>query len=271
MSIIPAYLSSFSSVVPHFRGTLERAEIDGMNRRENIRDSDKAQTTENENNEVSKRSAEALGVRSGDAVSSHGDVFSLSRDGKKVEKPAQDMNLKGDTAEELTAEEQQHVKELKQRDAEVKAHEAAHLGAAGGLALGGASYEYQKGPDGRNYAVGGEVSIDSSPVSGDPNATIVKARQIRSAALAPANPSSQDHKVATKASQMEVEARQELSKNHHNSQDSGSATDSHPIGDDEVNLGNSRSQYITNTAVTKYAAQSYTATSSMQSVFANYA
>ncbi len=100
---------------------------------------------------------------------------------------------------ELSEEEQQQVAELKQRDTDVRAHEQAHLAAAGGNAKGGASFEYQTGPDGKRYAVGGEVQIDTSPVDGDPQATIQKMQQVRAAALAPASPSSKDRSVAAQA------------------------------------------------------------------------
>ena len=99
---------------------------------------------------------------------------------------------------ELTPEQQAQVKELKARDAEVKAHERAHA-AAGGQHAGSPSYEYQRGPDGRDYAIGGEVPIDASPVAGDPKATIDKMEQVKAAALAPAEPSSQDRRVAATA------------------------------------------------------------------------
>jgi hypothetical protein len=110
----------------------------------------------------------------------------------------------------LSQEEHDQVKELKTRDREVKAHEQAHLAAAGPYARGGPSYEYQRGPDGKRYAVGGEVSIDTSPVSDDPEATIRKAQVIKRAATAPAEPSSQDRRVASEAAQMESEARRDL-------------------------------------------------------------
>jgi hypothetical protein len=71
----------------------------------------------------------------------------------------------------------------------------------------GASFSYQRGPDGRFYAVGGEVSIDTSPVPGDPQATASKAEQIQRAALAPAQPSGQDRAVAAQAARMAMEAR----------------------------------------------------------------
>ncbi len=106
----------------------------------------------------------------------------------------------------LTESEKRLITELKQRDMEVKRHEMAHISASGGLAVSGANFTYQRGPDGRNYAVGGEVSIDTSPVSGDPEATVAKMQQVRSAALAPADPSAQDMKVAARASAIMVDA-----------------------------------------------------------------
>ncbi len=111
---------------------------------------------------------------------------------------------------ELNTEKQKQLEQLKARDREVRAHEAAHKAAAGSLARGGASFEFEDGPDGRRYAVGGEVNIDTSKVSGDPQATISKAQTIRAAANAPAQPSGQDRAVAAQATQMEAEARQEV-------------------------------------------------------------
>jgi len=105
----------------------------------------------------------------------------------------------------------QQLQELKSRDREVRAHEQAHLAASGGYATGGPTYTYQQGPDGRRYAVGGEVQIDTSKVSGDPEATIQKMRTVQTAALAPAEPSSQDRAVAAQAATSISEARQDLS------------------------------------------------------------
>ncbi len=101
------------------------------------------------------------------------------------------------------------VAELAQTDREVRAHERAHLAAAGGLARGGAIYSYQRGPDGQLYAVGGEVSIDVS-AGRTPQETLERARQVRAAALAPANPSSQDRAVAAQASQLALQAQIDL-------------------------------------------------------------
>lgn len=108
----------------------------------------------------------------------------------------------------LSSEEQQMVQELKQRDMEVKTHEMAHLAAAGQYASGGASYSYQQGPDGRRYAIGGEVPIDLSAEK-TPEETIAKMRTIKRAAMAPAEPSSADRGVAATATALESQARQE--------------------------------------------------------------
>ncbi len=104
---------------------------------------------------------------------------------------------------------QQVLNQLKARDTEVRAHEMAHLAVAGQYAKG-MSFSYQTGPDGKQYAIGGEVGIDTSPVSGDPQATIEKARVIQRAALAPAEPSNQDRRVAQAATQMMQQAQVEL-------------------------------------------------------------
>ena len=112
---------------------------------------------------------------------------------------------------DLSEEETAAVRKLKARDTQVRAHEAAHLAAAGGLAVSGASFSFQRGPDGVNYAIGGEVSIDVSP-GRTPQETLSRARTIQAAALAPADPSGQDLAVAAQARQMEQEARAELAR-----------------------------------------------------------
>ncbi len=114
------------------------------------------------------------------------------------------------TNRELTDEEKAAVEKLQVLDKKVRAHERAHVAAGGGYIRGGASFEYQTGPDGKKYAVGGEVSIDTSPVKGDPQATIQKMQVVRKAALAPADPSATDRAVAAKATQQETRARMEL-------------------------------------------------------------
>jgi hypothetical protein len=111
---------------------------------------------------------------------------------------------------ELSEEELRQVEELQKRDREVRQHEQAHLAAAGPHANGGPTYSYQSGPNGKRYAVGGEVSIDTSPVPNNPEATIQKAQTIQAAARAPAEPSAQDRAVAAQAAQMAAQARIEM-------------------------------------------------------------
>lgn len=118
----------------------------------------------------------------------------------------------------LSAEEQRIVDKLASRDKEVRAHEQAHLSAAGGLATSGANYTYETGPDGRRYAVGGEVGINVSP-GRTPEDTLARAQQIQAAALAPADPSGADRQIAAQAARMAATARIELA-----SQGSGGAT-----------------------------------------------
>lgn len=116
---------------------------------------------------------------------------------------------KAESAEkQQESKDQKVIDQLESRDREVRAHEQAHAAVGGSLA-GSPSYEYQTGPDGKKYAVGGEVSIDVSKAS-DPEDTIRKMETVRAAALAPAEPSSQDRKVAAQASRNIAEARAEL-------------------------------------------------------------
>lgn len=110
---------------------------------------------------------------------------------------------------ELSEEDLQQLRQLAQRDREVRSHEQAHAAVGGSLA-GAPNYEYEQGPDGRRYAVGGEVPIAVGKVDGDPQASLDNARQVKRAALAPAEPSSQDRQVAAKAAQIELQSLQDL-------------------------------------------------------------
>ena len=74
---------------------------------------------------------------------------------------------------ELTQDQKMQVIELQRRDLEVRTHEAAHMSAGAGLTTG-ASYSYQRGPDNKMYAIGGEVGIDTSPGK-TPEETLKKA------------------------------------------------------------------------------------------------
>lgn len=124
----------------------------------------------------------------------------------------------------VTEQELAKIQELSDRDREVRAHEAAHQ-AAGGRYTGPATYSFERGPDGKMYAVGGEVSVDTSKVADDPRATIEKMRTVHAAALAPANPSAQDMRVAAQAMMALLQAQLELAKSSSDEQPGEVATD----------------------------------------------
>ena len=113
-------------------------------------------------------------------------------------------------AEEFSLSEQRELDQLKKADSSVRSHELAHISAGGRFVRGGARFQYRTGPDGRQYAVAGEVSIDTSPIPGDPEATAEKMDTIRAAALAPADPSNQDRRVANMAGRLKSEALMEI-------------------------------------------------------------
>jgi len=131
----------------------------------------------------------------------------------------------GRSPQELAA-----IAQLAATDRAVRAHEEAHLAAAGPYATGGPSYIYAVGPDGQLYAVGGDVTLDTSPVPNDPEATIEKARTIEAAANAPANPSMQDRMVAAAAAMMEAAAEREVAQQR-KAQSSGGQTQPSEQGD----------------------------------------
>lgn len=111
--------------------------------------------------------------------------------------------------ERIQKEQLETIRDLARRDREVRSHEQAHQ-TVGGQHAGSMKLDYTTGPDGRRYAVSGEVPIDLSPVPGNPEATRLKAQQVRQAALAPAEPSNQDRAVAAQATLLALQAQVEL-------------------------------------------------------------
>ena len=97
--------------------------------------------------------------------------------------------------------------QLREIDAEVRAHEHAHMAALGG---GVVTYDTVIGPDGTSYAVGGGIPVSLSPVPGDPEATVRKARILIQAAYAAGQPSAADMRVAAEAYQLEIQAQREI-------------------------------------------------------------
>jgi len=127
---------------------------------------------------------------------------------KQARGESQKTQMTQNNEEGLTPEQQKQVEELKAIDSEVKSHERAHVAASGGIGASAPTYTYQKGPDGQNYAVAGQVRIKTSG-SSTAEETIADAKAMEAAALAPGNPSAQDMKVASNASRIISEAKEE--------------------------------------------------------------
>jgi len=119
----------------------------------------------------------------------------------------EDNNAIEDTKTQVADE--KLIRQLASRDREVRAHERAHA-SVGGQTTGSPTYSFDVGPDGKKYAVSGEVAVDLSSIPGDPQATITKMQKVHAAALAPANPSAQDIRVAANATQIILQAQSEL-------------------------------------------------------------
>jgi len=146
--------------------------------------------------------------RYGEAKALGSERDETSADSENIEKTFSSGEQKADGTP-LTDEELREVALLKKIDSQVKAHEMAHLAVAGSYSRGGATFTYKRGPDGTNYAVGGEVQIDTSKEA-TPKATISKMQVVRAAALAPADPSPQDRKVAAAATAEMGQAQKEM-------------------------------------------------------------
>ncbi|MHB2018476.1 MAG: putative metalloprotease CJM1_0395 family protein [Candidatus Xenobia bacterium] len=100
---------------------------------------------------------------------------------------------------------------LQARNAEVHEHEYRHMAAAGEFCTGGPEFKTVLGPDGREYAVGGDCHIDTSPVDGNPQATLAKMRQLEAACMAPGSHlSTADLSAAAQCCCMACEAQRQL-------------------------------------------------------------
>jgi len=149
--------------------------------------------------------AQGRGVSFDQAVADKAARTAKSENGQ----PARDgARRSGGDPTDLTPEEEQQVRELKKRDQEVRRHEQAHARAAGPYG-GQPQYQYTRGPDGKQYAVSGEVKIDTGEEN-SPEATVRKMEIVIRAALAPADPSGQDRQVASEAKQKKAEAQAEI-------------------------------------------------------------
>lgn len=157
----------------------------------------------NASSEVAVEAGPAFSVE----ISPEGKALSDNRDASQDGAEAKnryakaDANLKKQKEVRIKAD----VSRLLQVERSIRAHEAAHMNAGGGFA-GGISFIYSKGPDGRMYVSGGEVSIQASEGK-SPEETVRNMEIVRRAALAPSDPSGQDLAVAAAAMQIEARAR----------------------------------------------------------------
>ena len=147
-------------------------------------------------------------------------------DDAESETATEDPNAptKNVAGKELTLEQQEELLQLQQRDQEVRVHEQQHA-SVGGQHTGSPSYEYETGPDGKQYVVEGSVAVDLSPIAGDPAATIDKMRQVKAAALAPAQPSTADKNAAAAAESHIAQATAELMQANEPKVDEANAAD----------------------------------------------
>jgi hypothetical protein len=152
-----------------------------------------------------------IGMNNIDSILSAKD-FNYMRSGAAPQTPGADPGKNsGGEENALTIKEKLDVKLLGLMDRSVRAHESGHLRVAMDIAVGVPAFEYKLGPDGKKYAVGGEVQIDASVnAGGDPEAAIEKALKIKSAALAPSDPSPKDLRTAAQAQVLINKARRML-------------------------------------------------------------
>ena len=153
-----------------------------------------------------RKSAEYFGEKRNDALKALEDLLS----GKLDKETNSDIAEKPKTKEEQLQqpEVQQQVKQLMQTDKEIRTHEQAHKAVGGSLA-GPVTYQYTTGPDDKKYAVSGEVPINTPQVE-DADDMVTILEKVRQAALAPAQPSAQDLRVAANASAQIQQLRGEV-------------------------------------------------------------
>jgi hypothetical protein len=178
---------------------------------------------------------DAVSVSTNPTRDRDGNNFSKTTPTDSRQREAQVRQELAGTEAELELLEQAEIREFAVRDREVRTHEQAHM-AVGGQYAGGVSYDYSRGPDGRLYAIGGSVSIDTSPVAGDPLATVDKMQQVQRAALAPAEPSGADLAIAAQAAQLIAQARAEIATRNVEGEDAGRLEESSEVDESDPDL-----------------------------------
>ncbi|WP_221060965.1 putative metalloprotease CJM1_0395 family protein [Shewanella algae] len=198
---IPVTLAGEAPEVPAFNGTNTSA--NSMSGAE--------QDFDNTSGSSSSRSSSQAGseVKEGDdraARQSTGEQNTTSAAEPKPDEAQQKQQQNRESREQQALE--REIDSLMKRDTQVRSHEQAHA-AVGGIHAGQPAFEFEKGPDGKRYAVEGEVQIDVSVVNGDPLATMAKMKQVYAAAMAPVDPSMADIRVAAEAMRKYNQARED--------------------------------------------------------------
>ncbi|WP_243880707.1 putative metalloprotease CJM1_0395 family protein [Shewanella algae] len=198
---IPVTLAGEAPEVPAFNGTNTSANSMGG----------AEQDFDNTSGSSSSRSSSQAGsdVKEGDegaARQSTGEPNTTSAAEPKPDEAQQKQQQNRESREQQALE--REIDSLMKRDTQVRSHEQAHA-AVGGIHAGQPAFEFEKGPDGKRYAVEGEVQIDVSVVNGDPLATMAKMKQVYAAAMAPVDPSMADIRVAAEAMRKYNQAREE--------------------------------------------------------------
>ncbi len=198
---IPVTLAGEAPEVPALNGTNTSANSIGG----------AEQAFDNTSGSSSSRSSSQAGsdVKEGDdgaARQSTGEPNTTSAAEPKPDEAQQKQQQNRESREQQALE--REIDSLMKRDTQVRSHEQAHA-AVGGIHAGQPAFEFEKGPDGKRYAVEGEVQIDVSVVNGDPLATMAKMKQVYAAAMAPVDPSMADIRVAAEAMRKYNQAREE--------------------------------------------------------------
>jgi hypothetical protein len=136
------------------------------------------------------------------------DRVELSQEGRNAYASAAKATAEEKDKIEESPEYRNALRELAAQEDKVIAHEQAHM-AAGGDIVGAATYSYTVGPDKKRYISGGEVSI-SVPETSDKEQMLQNLERVKEAALAPAEPSGQDLKVAADADAKAMKLRSEI-------------------------------------------------------------
>ncbi|WP_345846238.1 putative metalloprotease CJM1_0395 family protein [Shewanella algae] len=194
---IPVTLAGEAPEVPAFNGTNTSA--NSMSGAEQASGSSSSRSSSQAGSEVKEGD-------DGAARQSTGEPNTTSSAEPKPDEAQQKQQQNRESREQQALE--REIDSLMKRDTQVRSHEQAHA-AVGGIHAGQPAFEFEKGPDGKRYAVEGEVQIDVSVVNGDPLATMAKMKQVYAAAMAPVDPSMADIRVAAEAMRKYNQAREE--------------------------------------------------------------